>query len=111
MDRFAGAISSIVEEAVDLDLVWRDGVSLSSSLVGGRSLSISESEVIAEDEVMDGDRLMGFFVLLDCVTLILLLFRFPFSVPSEESEVRMIAGFRRFRVKDRDMRCTGAKKE
>ena len=111
MDLFAGAISSAVEDAVDLDRVWRDSVSLSSSLVDGRSLSMSESEVIAEDDVMDGDRLISFFV-LDCVcdTLILLLLRFSFSRP-EAPEVDTVGDFRRVRLKDRDMWYTGARRE
>jgi hypothetical protein len=78
--------------------------------VGGRSLSISESEVIAEDDAMDGDRLIGFFV-FDCIcdTLILLLLLFSFCVP-EISEVDIVV-FRRVRLKDRDMWYTGAKRE
>jgi len=72
---------------------------------------MSESEVIAEDDVMDRDRLIGFFI-LDCVcdTLIRLLFRFSFSVP-EAPEVDMVVDFRRVRLKDRDMWYTGAKRE
>jgi hypothetical protein len=63
MDRFAGAISSPVDEAFDFERVWRDGKSVSSSRVRGRSLSISESDVIAVDvEAIEGDRRVNFRV-------------------------------------------------
>ena len=64
--RLAGAISSAVEDAFDPDLVLREGVSSSPSLVGGRSLSISESDVKAVDEdAEEGDRFS--FLEDDCV--------------------------------------------
>lgn len=55
MDLFAGAISSPPEDAFDFDRVCREGVSMSPSRVGGRSLS--ESDVIAVDvEATDKER-------------------------------------------------------
>lgn len=59
MDRFAGAISSAAV-VMDLDLVWCDGASNSPSLVDGRSLSNSESDVRADADAEDGDRLFDF---------------------------------------------------
>ena len=60
MDRFAGAISSPADEAFDLERVWRDGKSASSSRVRGCSVSNSESDVMAVDvEAMEGDRLVN----------------------------------------------------
>jgi hypothetical protein len=82
MDRLAGAISSVIEDAFDFDLVWRDGAS-SSSLVGGRSLSCSESDVIADVEAVDGDRCGGLFG-LDCEMLERPLLGLPFSLTSED---------------------------
>ena len=90
MERFAGAISSPADEAFDFERVWRDGKSISSSRVRGRSLSISESDVMAVDvEAMEGDRRVDLHV-RGCVALNRLLPLFPFSLLSEKLDERII---------------------
>jgi hypothetical protein len=104
IDLFAGAISSARAVALDLERVWREGLSMSSSRVGDRSLS--ESDVMAvEVDAMDSDRRVGCFR-AGCATLELRLLRMPLSLRSGAAEAReacAAACFRRPRVKTRDM--------
>jgi hypothetical protein len=104
IDLFAGAISSARVVALDLDRVWREGLSVSSSRVGDRSLS--ESDVMAvEVDAIDNDRLVGSFM-TGCAILELRLLRAPFSLRSGAAEAREACAatfFRRPRVKVREM--------
>jgi hypothetical protein len=112
IDLLAGAISSALADALDLDRVCRDGLSMSPSRVGGRSLS--ESDVMAvEVDAMDRERRVGCFV-FGCATLGLRLLRVPFSLPLEAANGRDAGTptfFRRPRVNAREMWYTGARKE
>jgi hypothetical protein len=104
IDLFAGAISSALEDVLDFDRVCREGLSMSPSRVGGRSLS--ESDVIAvEVDAMDSERRVGCFV-FSCATLELRLLRIPFSLLSKEPDAADACAptfFRRPRVKVREM--------
>jgi len=105
IDLLAGAISSARAVALDLERVWREGLSRSSSRVGDRSLS--ESDVMAvEVDAIDSERLVGCFM-TGCATLELRLLRTPFSLRSGAAEARDDACaatfFRRARVKVREM--------
>jgi hypothetical protein len=104
IDLFAGAISSARAVALDLERVWREGLSMSWSRVGDRSLS--ESDVMAvEVDAIDSDRLVGCFI-VGCATLELRLLRIPFSLRSVAAETRDACAatfFRRPRVNVREM--------
>jgi hypothetical protein len=99
MDRFAGAISSPADEALDFERVWREGESRLEPREGGCS-SISESEAMAEDEAMEGDR-RAILRVLDCEGFVLVLGRRVFS-DREASDLSLVAGLdRRGRVRER----------
>jgi hypothetical protein len=104
IDLFAGAISSRLGNALDLDRVCREGLSRSSSRVDGRSLS--ESDVIAvEEDARDSERRVGWFT-MGCAMLELRPLRVSFSLVPEAAEdgaACATAFFRRPRVNVRDM--------
>lgn len=87
MDRFAGAISSPPDDALDWDRVWRAGLSYCPSRVGGRSLS--ESDVIAvEVDAIDRERLDVLLISVVVPDIEPLLFRFWFPTLPGDLDVR-----------------------